>query len=76
MKGKPTKARSPSRSTLLEMPEVKDWSKAQRNPYARGTRARLLDADLEAAFPDSKTVNDALRALLAMQHVLLRKKAG
>lgn len=32
------------------MPEVTNWSKARRNPYARSRRARILDAELAKAF--------------------------
>jgi hypothetical protein len=52
------------------MPEVSDWSAARRNPYARGRRARILDADLAKAFPDSSSVNAALRELLAVRAVV------
>jgi len=34
--------------------------------YRRGTKVVLLDPELAEAFPDSKAVNDALRALLAI----------
>lgn len=34
--------------------------------YRRGTNLVLLDPELIAAFPDSKSVNDALRALVAI----------
>ena len=34
--------------------------------YASGTNVVLLDPELTIAFPDSKAVNDALRALLAI----------
>lgn len=34
--------------------------------YLRATNVVLLDPELTAAFPDSKSVNDALRALLAI----------
>jgi len=34
--------------------------------YRRGTNVVLLDPELVEAFPDSKSVNDALRALLAI----------
>ena len=34
--------------------------------YRRGTNVVLLDAELVEAFPDSESVNDALRALLAI----------
>jgi len=32
--------------------------------YRQGTNLVLLDADVAAAFPDAKAVNDALRLLL------------
>jgi uncharacterized DUF497 family protein len=56
MSAKRMKASEPSTSSLREMPEVKDWSRARRNPYVRGRRARILDADLAKAFPDSRRV--------------------
>ena len=34
--------------------------------YRQGTNVVLLDPDLVEAFPDSKSVNDALRALVAI----------
>jgi hypothetical protein len=34
--------------------------------YRRGTNVVLLDPELAEAFPDSKSVNDALRALVAI----------
>ena len=74
MSAKRTKRSEPSAASLREMPEVRDWSNARRNPYARGRRVRILDADLENAFPDSTSVNEALRLLLAMRAVLVRKK--
>jgi hypothetical protein len=36
------------------------------NRYRRGTNVVLLDPELAKAFPDSKSVNDALRALVAI----------
>ncbi len=44
-----------------------DWTRARRGFWAgklrigQPERRRLLDADLVEAFPDSKSVNDALR---------------
>jgi hypothetical protein len=35
--------------------------------YRGGTNVVLLDPELVQAFPDSKSVNDALRAILAMR---------
>jgi hypothetical protein len=44
-----------------------DFSKGTRGKYAKryakGTNLVVLDADLAKLFPDSKSVNDALRAL-------------
>ncbi len=34
--------------------------------YREGTNVVLLDPEVAAAFPDSTSVNDALRALLAI----------
>jgi hypothetical protein len=34
--------------------------------YRQGTNVALLDPELAEAFPDSKPVNDALRALVAI----------
>ncbi len=34
--------------------------------YRRGTNVVLLEPELAHAFPDSKSVNDALRALLSI----------
>jgi hypothetical protein len=34
--------------------------------YRKGTNVVLLDPEVAAAFPDSTSVNDALRALLAI----------
>jgi hypothetical protein len=49
-----------------------DWARARRGRLAaRAAKAsallRLLEADLAARFPDSKSVNDALRALVALE---------
>lgn len=35
--------------------------------YAAGTNIRLLEPDLEERFPDSQSVNDALRRLVALR---------
>ena len=36
------------------------------NRYRKGVNVVLLEPELTEAFPDSKSVNDALRALLAI----------
>jgi hypothetical protein len=45
-----------------------DFSDGARGKYAdryrRGVNVILLEPEVAAAFPDSKSVNDALRALL------------
>jgi hypothetical protein len=74
MSARRTKASEPSAASLREMPEVKDWSKARRNPYVRGRRGRILDAELAKVFPDSKSVNLALRELLAVRAVVRPKR--
>ena len=44
--------------------------------YRLGTNVVLLDPKLAEAFPDSKSVNDALRALLKIaDRAALRKRA-
>jgi hypothetical protein len=44
-----------------------DWSKATRNPYAarfaQGTNIVVLEPDVAALFPNSASVNEALRSL-------------
>ena len=74
MSAKRTRASEPSATSLREMPEVRDWSKARRNPYVRGRLARVLDADLAKEFPDSSSVNTALRELLAVRAVVRPKR--
>ena len=49
-----------------------DWAKATRGRLAaRATKAsallRILDPELAKRFPDSRSVNDALRALVALE---------
>jgi hypothetical protein len=55
-----------------------DFSGGVRGKYAdryrRGTNVVLLDPELAEAFPDSKSVNDALRALLAVATRAERRK--
>jgi hypothetical protein len=57
-----------------------DFSTGVRGAYAAAYRKRtnvaLLDPDVAAAFPDSKSVNDALRALVAIaERAEARKRA-
>jgi hypothetical protein len=51
-----------------EMEPEYDFSNGVRNPYAarfrEGATRIVLDADVLAAFPDSESVNEALRLLI------------
>ena len=64
MKKPPTKRRT------QEMREEYDFSGGVRGKYVdryrRGINVALIDPDLAEAFPESKSVNDALRALVAI----------
>jgi hypothetical protein len=58
-----------------------DWSRAGRGRFAKrlaeeGSNLRALDDDVAEAFPDSASVSDALRALLAMRRALATPVAG
>ena len=62
-------------------PEMKaeyDFSGGVRGKYADryrlGVNVILLEPELAAAFPDSKSVNDALRALLEIADRTSRRK--
>jgi hypothetical protein len=52
------------------MREEYDFSGGVRGKYVdryrRGINVALIDPDLAEAFPESKSVNDALRALVAI----------
>ena len=60
----------PSKRRTLGMRAESDFSGGLRGKYVdryrRGTNVVLLDPELAEAFPDSKSVNDALRALVAI----------
>jgi hypothetical protein len=60
----------PSKRRNREMRAEYDFSGGVRGKYVdryrRGTNVVLLDPELVGAFPDSKSVNDALRALVAI----------
>ena len=56
-----------------------DWAHATRGRLAKRasterTNLRALDADLAVAFPDSESVNAALRAALQMRDALDRPR--
>jgi hypothetical protein len=59
------KGKQPTR--VAEMRAEYDFSGGERGKYAKrfaeGTNIIILDPDVTELFPDSKTVNEALRAL-------------
>jgi hypothetical protein len=62
--------KAPSQHRTSEVRAEYDFSGGVRGKYVgryrRGINVVLIDAELAAAFPDSKSVNDALRALVAI----------
>jgi hypothetical protein len=70
------KAKASSKRRAGEMRPEYDFSAGVRGKYVdryrAGTNVVLLDPELVEAFPDSKSVNDALRALVA---IAVRKEA-
>jgi hypothetical protein len=60
----------PSKRGTHEMRAEYDFSGGVRGKYVdryrSGTNVVLLDPELAEVFPDSKSVNDALRALVAI----------
>ena len=64
----------PSKRAAVEMQAEYDFSGGVRGKYAaryrRGTNVVLIDPELSKAFPDSKSVNDALRTILRTQNEL------
>ena len=67
---KETMKKAPAKRRSSEMKAEYDFSTGVRGKYASryasGTNVVLLDPELVAAFPDSKSVNDALRALVSI----------
>jgi hypothetical protein len=61
--------KSPKRYALVERPNL-DFSKGVRGKYsnllAKGTNVAIIDPALHPCFPDSESVNRALRAILAI----------
>jgi len=56
-----------------------DWSRARRGRLAsKAARAcallRILEPDIAARFPDSRSTNEALRALLTLDEALPRRR--
>lgn len=74
-------AATKKRRSKLAAPETRaeyDFSGGVRGKYAdryrRGVNVILLEPEVAAAFPDSKSVNDALRALLEITDRTSRRK--
>jgi hypothetical protein len=72
--------KAPTKRRSSEMRAGYDFSNGVRGKYADrygiATNVVLLDPELVAAFPDSKSVNDALRALVAIaERTETRKRA-
>jgi hypothetical protein len=70
MKKRPVKSKTVREAGEDDLLPEYDFSKARRNPYAaryrEGTNVVLLDPDVAKDFPDSQSVNEALRALSAI----------
>jgi len=68
----------PSSRSTVEMRAKYGFSGGVRGKYVdqyrRGTNVVLLDPEVAEAFPDSKSVNDALRAILAVATRAERRK--
>ncbi len=68
----------PSKRSAVDPKVEYDFSAGVRGKYVkryrRGTNVVILDPALAKAFPDSKSVNDALRALLAVAARAERRK--
>ena len=64
------KAKPPAKRRARGMRAEYDFSGGVRGKYVdqyrAGTNVVLLDPELAEVFPDSKSVNDALRALVAI----------
>lgn len=65
-----TKKKAQSKRATVEMRPEYDFSGGVRGKYVdryrAGTNVVLLEPELSRAFPDSRSVNDALRALLSI----------
>lgn len=57
-----------------------DWTRAVRGKHAHkaasvGHLVRMLDPELAKLFPDSRTVNEALRALVVLTRSLPKRRS-
>jgi hypothetical protein len=64
---KPTRRTRTAAANSDEIRPEYDWSEATRNPYAsqfaQGSNIVVLEPDVAALFPNSASVNEALRSL-------------
>ena len=76
---KATRRARPEASDPDEIRPDYDWSKATRNPYAsryaRGSNIVVLEPDVAALFPNSASVNEALRSLASVIGGTKRKRS-
>jgi len=74
---KPVRRARPAADPDEIRPEY-DWSKALRNPYAgryaAGSNIVVLEPDVAALFPNSASVNEALRSLASVMAGRKRKR--
>jgi hypothetical protein len=72
--------RTPKKKPDPDMLDEYDFSKGVRGKYAEryaaGTNVVVLAPDVAAAFPDSDSVNEALRALLKIARRPRRKASA
>jgi hypothetical protein len=68
------------KSNSKDMRPNYDFSKGVRGKYvarfAEHTNVVVLDADVAAHFPDSKSVNDALRKLLGLRRKRAKRRSS
>jgi hypothetical protein len=72
------------RTSVARLPEGHleryDWSRAKRGRLAARARKacallRMLEPELAARFPDSKSVNEALHALLVLETAIPKRSS-
>ncbi len=64
----------------VDDPRRYDWSRAVRGRHADkaaavGRLVRMLEPELAELFPDSRSVNEALHAIVALNRALPKRKA-
>jgi len=57
-----------------EMPEEIDFSNGIKNPYAKkGSRLFAIEPEVLKFFPDSNSVNEALRNIIKMMNIMKKQ---